>query len=217
MAAMQRNNIATRFGRERKAALVRWREIEGLMPGEIAARAAEQWPELPRIHSRTWERWHASAEYRELRRLVVDYEAELSEDRALAAVLNDGRGPEALADLVVMDVVKALRRQTRDEGLTDLRDLASVTRALSPILRRQVDEAKLAADRRLEEAKTAHAAELAEAAAKLADAHDYSAELEAEIEKLNVRLARKDGAVDPVRRSEVIEAVNEFVRGPQTR
>jgi uncharacterized protein (DUF2267 family) len=207
--AMQRNNIATRFGRERKATLVRWREIEGLMPGEIAARAAAQFPELPRIHPRTWERWHASPEYRDLRTLVVDYEAGLAEDRALAAVLNDGRGPEALADLVVMDVVKALRRQTRDEGVTDLRDLASVTRALAPILKRQVDEAKLAADRRLDEAKTAHAAELADKDARIAA-------LEADIDRLRTAQAKKGAVVDPARRAEVISAVNDFVRGSQT-
>jgi len=192
---MQRNNIATRFPRERKAQLVRWREVDGLMPGEIAARAARQWPELPAIHTRTWHAWSRGPEYRELRNLVCEYERDLADDRALAAVLNDGRGPEALADLVVMDVVRALREQTRAGQVTDLRDLASVTQALSPILRRQVQEAKLDADRRLEEARRKHRAEIDEWAQRHAyetETRDQRiAELEAELARL-----RAGGAVD---------------------
>lgn len=188
MAAMQRNNVATRYPREAKARLVRWREIEGLMPGEIAARAHTEWPDLPRIHAGTWQRWAASREYRELRDLVVPYEQDLSEDRVLAAALNDGRGPEALADLVVMDVVRELRRQTRDGGISDLRDLAAVTRSLSPILRRQVDEAKLAADRRIGEMRDEHAAALAARDATIA-------ELRGEIERLRGALAA--AGIDP--------------------
>jgi hypothetical protein len=182
--AMQRNNIATRFSRERKAALVRWREVDGMMPGEIAARAGREWPELPRIHGTTWQTWAKGAEYKELRGLVSGFEKDLAADRLLASVINEGRGPESITDLIVMDVARELRGLTRN-GIGDANVLANVTKALAPILRKQAADAKLALDTRLQEAEAKHINQVENLNARIAD-------LQGELE-----LARNEGkAVD---------------------
>jgi len=71
-----RNNIARRFPRSAKIQLVRWAEVgvDGvvLTPSEISTRAADTWPDLPAIHSRTWKAWAGSAEYSRIRDLVCE-------------------------------------------------------------------------------------------------------------------------------------------------
>jgi hypothetical protein len=206
---MQRNNIATRYGRRRQAELVRWREIEGLMPIEIKRRAGELWPDLPPIHGTTWTSWSRSAEYRQLRDEVVPVAREEAADDALFGAIDASSLPEvvkAAQYLLAKNVLKAARRGELSEAAADaaLRSLATVDRA---DIARSAD----ARNQELDRLRTEHAAAVSALREQITGRDARIAELERRLSQATQ--ARKATTVD---RGEVLAAVDEFVRGTKS-
>jgi len=201
---LQRNNL--RFMPVPVQRLVTRLTYEGTILRDIQAEVDRQFPGLARIHFTTWKAWRNSPDYK---RYVAARDADREENdqtRAMAAAMNDGHGPENLADLTVMEVVRELYRQTKGGEITDLADLANVTKALAPLLRAKI--ARDLADSRRREQDLAAQLEKAKI-----EGEAERISLEQEIDGLRKQLDAKQGAVDPTKRAEVIAAVDEFVAG----
>ncbi|OHD21737.1 MAG: hypothetical protein A2Y38_14485 [Spirochaetes bacterium GWB1_59_5] len=83
--------------------------------------------------------WQKSAEY--LRYRAAREKLDNEEIRTVALALNDGKGPRDYADVAVFEVVRELAGRMQTGEITELADLAQVTKALAPLLR-----ARIAAD-----------------------------------------------------------------------
>jgi len=171
----QRNNLC-RLPPEVRTLASRLVFEGGLTYRQIAEQVANAAGGGVKIHNNTLLAWQRSAEYRRYVAAREKYDAELGESRAVAAAVNDGRGPSSLADLVVMDILRELR-QAQAAGSLDLSDLARVSQAVAPILRNQVAAEKLATDRRLADAEAAHAEALAARDAEIARLREEIARL----------------------------------------
>jgi len=112
--------------------------VDGCEYAAINAEVRRLAPRAPKLHSSSLGAWQKSAEYCRYRAAREAGDAESAETRALAAALNDGRGPESYADLTAMEVLKALWANVKGGAVTDLDDLAHITQALAPILRAQI-------------------------------------------------------------------------------
>jgi len=171
---MQRNNIATRYPRAAKARLVRWREVDGLMPGQLAERAAAEWPELPPIHSSTWRSWSRGREYAELREAVCGEAERLAPLQSLWGAVADGGVETALSGTLYL-----LLRQAYEaaDGELDVGELTRLVQAVATAQRAEI--ARLQAERgaAIETLEQEHAAEVAELHAQIAG-------LQADIERL---------------------------------
>ena len=175
----QRNNIATMPWERRRLVSRLAFDAQGIEA--INAELQRQFPGSPKIHATTLIAWRQSAEYVRYRTAREEDREETETTQAMAAALNDGRGPENMADLTVMEVVKELWRQTRGGQITDLGDLANVTKALAPLLRAKI--ARDLADSRSREQ------ELVAEIAKLKEAHAARiSSMQAEIGKLQAAL-----------------------------
>jgi len=148
-------------------------------------------PKPVTIHNSSILAWSKSADYIRYRTACETDEQESAIVRAQAEALNDGRGPESMADLTCMEVIRELYRQTKAGGIKDLGDLANVTKALAPLLRAKIAQ-DLAASRTRETA-------LKKEIETLKAAHDAERiSLEEEIAKLQQELAnlKAGGKVD---------------------
>lgn len=212
----QRNNIAALPYEQRR--LVSRMLFEGAKYAEIRA-AVMSSTNNPHgtltLHNSSLMAWSKSLEYTRYRTAREQDEAETAVTRAQAEALNDGRGPESMADLTVMEVVKELYKQTKGGAITDLGDLAEVTKALAPLLR--VGIARDLAATKTRENDLKKEIEILKAAH---DAERISLEqeidrLQKENTKLVEKLEKKSGTVDPAARHTIIAAVDEFVGRPQ--
>lgn len=132
-----------------------------------------------KLHASTLMAWMRSAEYL---RYAAAREREDNDDiRVTAQAINDGNGPRDYADVAVLEVVKALAGRMRAGEISELGDLAQVTKALAPLLRAQIAADAESARRRESELKTQLAAQDA--------AH------EDEIGRLREELAAKDAEI----------------------
>jgi|GEM_PF-4099526 len=164
--AMQRNNIAARYSRRRKAELVRWREVEGLMPGQIAVRAAREWPGLPPIHGTTWAAWSRSPEYRELRDTVCG-EARRSEKLdALWGAVESGGMDTALQGTLYLLLHQAF--ESAQGGELETKELTALVNSLSTAQRAEIARTAEARNAELDRLRAEHAAALAERDAEIA-------------------------------------------------
>lgn len=187
----QRNNVQIMPYEQRK--LVNRLLFDGSTYAEIAAEVARLFPGSPKLHSSSLGAWQRGPEFTRYRAARQSDEVETAQTRAMAEALNDGRGPESMADLTVMEVVKELYRQTRGGQITELADLANVTKALAPLLR-----AKIAAD--LAEARQSEAKLKTQIADLKAQMEAERIALEQENDSLRAEIAalKNNGqAVDP--------------------
>lgn len=110
-----------------------------------------------KLHASTLMAWMKSAEYL---RYAAAREREDNEDiRVTAQAINDGNGPRDYADVAVLEVVKSLAARMRTGEISELGDLAQVTKALAPLLRAQIASDAESARRRESELKTQLAAQ----------------------------------------------------------
>lgn len=191
-----RNNIQRHYPRSARIELVRWWEIEGLAPSRLLARAAERWPDLPRIHASTWQAWRESPEYAVIRDRVL---AEQTERERLSELFRAAGGADALgeiSDAAAYALAAKVMRLAEDSE--DAREIGA--------LMRTVREAKTLATRDIQERCEARIRALAEAhATETAELRAAIAQREAEIADLQARLA--NSADRPGLRPETIDEI----------
>ncbi len=163
---MQRNHIAMHYPCRAKAALVRWREIDGLTPGEIRARAASEWPDLPRIHASTWLAWSRSQEYRELRGAVLEERGRNARLDRMWTAVRDGAADDVAAATLYLLLHRAY--ELAETGRADVRELRNLVSAVSEARRAEIARVKAETDRTLRELRGKHAGEIAEKDAEIA-------------------------------------------------
>lgn len=207
---MQRNNIVKRYPRTAKIQLVRWAEIgvDGvvLTPTEISDRAAEAWPELPRIHGTTWKAWHASAEYMRLRDLVCNEQQRNAflDDEFLAV-----GGEEAFDDFLATAMYNVSRTMVSDaQDADNYKAKRAAMQTLRDAHRMRMEAAAAERDDTVAVLEREHDAACAQYEARIR-------ELTAERDRLREALQAKLEASGKDRRQETIAAFNEWARGEQ--
>jgi len=201
---MQRNNIAMHYGKPEQVELVRLREVEGWPPGRIREWAAEEWAEKPAIHGTTWSRWSQSAEYRELRDRVLEWDRRMRPKRWAALVQNDGQGPQTVADLAEMAVLEQLHGLAESGAALETGDIVKVARAITALQRTQLAREQQQLEERIAELKADHAAEIAELSAEIA-------ERDAKLEALRAEIERAKNAGKAVDSAAVAERLHEVL------
>ena len=95
----QRNNV-TRLPYEQRR-LVSRLLVDGATFTDVNAAVRQAFPAAPRLHNSTLGAWQKSPEYLRYREAREKDQAETDAVRSQAEAVNDGRGPESYADLVV--------------------------------------------------------------------------------------------------------------------
>lgn len=207
---MQRNNIATRFPRQAKLQLVRWREIDGLMPGEIKTRAADRWPELPAVHSSSWRSWSRGTEYADLRAMVCDEERKRTE---LTKLFEAAGGPNALSDVADSAAyalaAKAMEAAGDDVSVKEIRTLMATVRDAKSVAADKIREEYDERIRAIEDERAAAAAQLQ---ADNAAMFEELQAAEAEVDRLTELCLRAGIDTSGVRKGELSEAARERIK-----
>jgi hypothetical protein len=177
-----RNNIQRHYPRSARIELVRWREVEGLAPNRLLARAAERWPDLPRIHASTWQAWRESPEYQTIRDRVL---SEQAERERLGELFRAAGGADALGEIsdaaAYALAAKVMRLAEDSEDAREIGALMRTVREAKTLATRDIQERCEARIRALSEG---HAAETADLRATIAD---LEAKLAASVERPGLR------------------------------
>jgi len=205
---MQRNNIAMHYPATVKAEMVRLREVDGITPGELRERMAERYPDLPKIHTRTWACWSRSPEYRQLKERILEWDKRMAPRRWAALVQNAGQGPQTVADLAEMAVLEQLYALAESGSALESGDIVKVARAITTMQRTQIARRTEETDGRIAAIEQEHAAEVAELQAEIQ-------RMRQQLERTVAALEHKTGDVDPGERRRLIDAVNEYMTGPR--
>lgn len=167
---------------------------DGIAYGQIIARLEREGiagDRLPSPNSLTATR-RRDPDYKRFRDRRLELDRESMADRELAAMMNDGRGPESMIDLIVMDCVRAVRSETRGGADMGMEQVAAITKAINPLLRHQIAEAKLEADARLETQKS----RVAELKAKVDELVDENRRMREAMDRAGVSMESGRQAVD---------------------
>ena len=203
--AKPRNTIETEYPLELRLEIAQWL-LDAVGYSEIKTRLAERGIEhLP--HNSSFLAYQRGLEFSTIREDLVAWKRKAAERAARAKLINEGRGPESLADLAQYHILEQLDELASGGLLATGEDVARVATAISNQQRTLIAAAESARRDHVDRLKREHAAQTAELTAEIARA-------KAHIEKLVAALEKKDGTVDSARRSEMIDAVNDFVRGP---
>ncbi|MDT8389424.1 MAG: hypothetical protein RRC34_02835 [Lentisphaeria bacterium] len=192
MSRRQRNNIAALHGDLRR--IVSRMLYDGATYDDIRAEMAGR--TTSKLHNNSFKAWQTSDEYVRYRDVRAGFDAEMAEDQVLATAINDGRGPESVTDLIIMDIIRAFREKTRGAGELDIDTLGGITKALAPVLRNQVAEAKLDADTRLEKAKRDHEVAVAELNGRLEFLREENKRMRDAIDRAGISLESGRPTVD---------------------
>lgn len=183
---MQRNNIA-RLPWEIREVVCRLR-FDGRGNAEIAAavqeacRAAAIRP--PKIHGTSILAYSRSAEYGQYCDRRRQWDERMAPRRWAAALVNEGRGPQTVADLAELEILEQLHALAAGGLLETGKDVATVARAITSMQRTQLARQIAESDTRVRELEERHAAELGQLRAEIAGRDEAIAALKAEIERL---------------------------------
>lgn len=178
--AMARNNIA-RLPWEIREVVCRLR-FDGRGNREIAAavqeacRAAAIRP--PKIHGTSILAYSRSAEYAQYCDRRRQWDERMAPRRWAAALVNDGRGPQTVADLAELEILEQLHTLAAGGLLETGKDVATVARAITAMQRTQLARRQEEADTRVRELEERHAAEVAHLRAEIAGLKKHIESLE---------------------------------------
>lgn len=197
--AMMRNNIA-RLPWEIREVVCRLR-FDGVGNKAIAAAVQEACKgagvKPPKVHGTSILAYCRSAEYQTYCDRRRKWDEKMAPRRWAAALVNDGRGPQTVADLAELEILEQLHGLAAGGILETGKDVATVARAITAMQRTQLARRQEDADRRLQDLEAKHAAELAARDERIA-------ELQAEIERLQTGGRQVDAATVAERMNEVL-------------
>jgi len=127
-----------------------------------------------KLHDRSFQAYARSAEYAEYVAARRQFDGRAAASRLAARVMNDGQGPQSLADVAEYELLQQLMGMAGQ--VADPQAAAKVANAIGSLRRLQLARTKADLDSRLEAAGKASAEALA---AKEAQIADLKAELEA--------------------------------------
>jgi len=203
--ARQRNNVARMVLEHRQ--LVCRMLLNGSTYAGIRAALEDAGAKLT-AHDRSLKAYSESGEYRQYCDMARGWNQRLEKRRWAASLMRDGAGPQSLADLAEMEILEQLHDVAAGGVLETGKDIATVARAITSLQRTQLARRQEESDARVQALEAEHAAEIAEKNAEIA-------RIRAQVARLTEEQTRQGEIVDPERRTEVIEAMNDFVRGPQ--
>ena len=161
----QRNNLACLSFelRQRASQLL----FEGAQYAAVQRALAEAGATC-KLHSSTLGAWQKSAEYKEYCEARKGFDARSKANRLAALVMNDGKGPQSLADVAEYEILVQLTQLASGGLLETGKDVATVANAIAALQRTQLARAEAGRSQELDRAKEQHAAELAAKDAQIA-------------------------------------------------
>lgn len=159
--AMQRNNLARLPWEVREiAARLRFDGAGNQAIAEaVQAACRQRGIRPPRIHGTTILAYTKSAEYQRYCDQRRKWDDRLAPRRWAAALLNEGKGPQSVADLAELEILEQLHDLAAGGLLETGKDVATVARAITAMQRTQLARRQEEADARLRDAERAHAEE----------------------------------------------------------
>lgn len=178
--AQQRNNIA-RLPWEIREIVCRLR-FDGRGNQEIAravqaaCRAAAITP--PKIHGTSILAYSRGAEYREYCDHRRQWDERMAPRRWAAALVNEGKGPQTVADLAELEILEQLHALAAGGLLETGRDVATVARAITSMQRTQLMRRDQAAEERVRAIESEHEAAVAAMAVTVRELQERIQQLE---------------------------------------
>jgi len=112
-----------------------------------------------KIHNSTLLAYAKSAEFTEYVASRRQWDDKLQKRRWAAGILNDGKGPQSLADMAELAILEQLHDLAEGGLLETGKDVANVARAITAMQRTQLARADSAKDAEIAKLKQAHEAE----------------------------------------------------------
>jgi hypothetical protein len=147
----QRNNIATGLAFEAREAVCRLL-VEGRPYAEIRAEIARHAPQL-RIHNSSLAAYQKSQEFQDYLAARRQWDEKLGKRRWAAGLINEGKGPQSIADLAELAILEQLHDLAAGGALETGKDVANVARAITAMQRTQLARSEAEWKRRLAEAE----------------------------------------------------------------
>lgn len=123
--------------------------------------------EYRKVHGSSLLAYREGTEYREYCDAKRAYEAKMRPRRWAAEMLNEGRGPESLADVAEMEILEQLHDLASGGLLETGKDVATVARAITSLQRTQLARRQEDADEQIEALQHEHTAQCAEYEAEI--------------------------------------------------
>jgi hypothetical protein len=139
-------------------------EIEKLSPGA-------------KIHDTTLQAYQKSAEFADYVQSRRQWDEKLGKRRWAAQVLNDGKGPQSVADLAELAILEQLHALASGSLLETGKDVATVARAITALQRTQLARTESAKDAEIAALKAAAAEREAALTAQISDLGEQIATL----------------------------------------
>jgi hypothetical protein len=172
--AQQRNNIARLPPplRDKVSELVyagdlTQEEIEAAIRREAVALGYEGYAQV-QLHGTSFLAWRESKDYQEYVSWARGWDDKVRTKRWAAGKLNDGRGPQSVADLAAMGILEQLQGLADGELLETGKDVARVATAIATMQRTQLAQARAERDSRIAAIEQEHLAEMQERDAEIA-------------------------------------------------
>ncbi len=153
-------------------------QIEAAVRAEAVRLGLDRFADV-RLHGTSFVAWRESADYREYVQFARGWSDKVKAKRWAANALNEGLGPQSVADLAAMGILEQLHQLAEGGLLETGKDVATVARAIAGMQQAQLAREKADRDRRIEAMEQDHAAELATLQAQLAQAREEIARLSA--------------------------------------
>lgn len=192
----QRNNIATCLAPDARELVCKLLYEGCTKYSDIAAAVAKGWPKAPKLHNGTFGAYQRSQEYKDYVAAQRKWDDKLKSRRWASAIINNGKGPQNLADMAELAILEQLHSLAEGGLLETGKDVATVARAITSMQRTQL--ARATADQAAEIARLRE-----ELTAKDAKHAEALAALQAEIAKLRGGEAGKPGGLSPAALKEI--------------
>lgn len=162
-------------------------ELEAEVRREAAALGLARYRTV-KLHGTSFLAWRRSRDYRDYVEWARGWEDKGRAKRWAAGALNEGRGPQSVADLAAMGILEQLHGLAEGGLLETGKDVARVATAIATMQRTQLAQARAERDERIAAIEREHEMEVAELQVRIR-------ELEAEVERLKGLLA--GAGIDP--------------------
>jgi len=186
-------------------------EIEASVRAEAIRLGQDRFADV-RLHGTSFKAWRDSKDYGEYVTFARGWSDKVRAKRWAASALNEGRGPQSMADLAEMEILEQLHALAQDSELCG-KDVATVARAITSLQRTQLARAESDRDHRIQAIETEHAQALAALQAELAERDTTIEQLRDTARKL-AETEEGQSAVDPEERARLMVAVDDYMKGP---